>query len=184
MGRRLLILGPPGAGKGTQAAMLSRAIGIPHVSTGVMLRDHVDRGTALGAGAKEIMESGGLVPDDIVIAMVEERLGAPDAACGFLLDGFPRTAAQAEALDEVLGEESSLEAVINLEAPEDEVVQRILARGRSDDTEEAVRTRIAVYRIQTAPLIDLYTRRGILTRVDGVGPIDEILARIVAVLAS
>ncbi len=184
MGRRLLILGPPGAGKGTQAAMLCRAIGIPHVSTGVMLRDHVDRSTSLGAKAKKIMDSGALVPDDIVIAMVAERLDAADAACGFLLDGFPRTAAQAEALDDVLGDERGLEAVINLEADEDEVVQRILARGRSDDTEEAVRTRIAVYHEQTAPLIDFYLERGLLTRVDGVGDIDEILARIVAVLAS
>jgi adenylate kinase len=183
MGRRLLILGPPGAGKGTQAAVLCRAIGIPHVSTGVMLRDHVERGTDLGMRAKEIMDAGALVSDEIVIAMVEERLARDDAGCGFMLDGFPRTAGQAEALDAVLGEDRALEAVINLEAPEEEVVQRILARGRSDDTDEAVRTRIAVYHEQTAPLIDFYTERGIVTRVDGVGAIDEVLARIVAVLA-
>lgn len=184
MGRRLLILGPPGAGKGTQAAVLCRAIGIPHVSTGAMLRDHVDRGTELGLRAKEIMDSGALVSDEIVIAMVEDRLAQDDAACGFMLDGFPRTAGQAEALDEVLGEDRALEAVINLEAGEEEVVQRILARGRSDDTEAAVRTRITVYHEQTAPLIDFYTERGILTRVDGVGTIDEVLSRIVAVLAA
>jgi adenylate kinase len=183
MGRRLLVLGPPGAGKGTQAAMLCRAIGIPHVSTGEMLRDHVSRGTELGAKAKAIMDAGDLVSDEIVIAMVEERLAADDAACGFLLDGFPRTAAQAEALDEVLGTERGLEAVINLEAPDEEVVGRILARGRSDDTEETVRNRIAVYHEQTAPLIEFYDRRGLVTRVDGVGEIDEVLARIVAVLA-
>jgi adenylate kinase len=184
MGRRLLILGPPGVGKGTQAAMLCRAIGVPHVSTGVMLRDHVDSGTDLGARAKEIMDAGDLVPDDIVIAMVQERLQAPDAACGFLLDGFPRTTPQAEALDAVLGEDRALECVVNLEAPEAEVVQRILARGRSDDTEEAVRTRIAVYENQTAPLIAFYEGRELLTRVDGVGEIGEVLARVVAVLAS
>jgi adenylate kinase len=184
MGRRLLILGPPGAGKGTQAAVLCRAIGIPHVSTGAMLRDHVERQTDLGVKAKEIMDSGALVSDEIVIAMVEERLGQDDAMCGFMLDGFPRTAGQAEALDGVLGDERGLEAVINLEAPEEEIVQRILARGRSDDTEEAVRTRIGVYQEQTAPLIDFYTERGILTRVDGVGTIDDVLARIIAVLAS
>ena len=129
------------------------------------------------------MDAGDLVSDEIVIAMVEDRLAQDDATCGFMLDGFPRTAGQAAALDDVLGEDRALEAVINLEAPEEEVVQRILARGRSDDTEEAVRTRIAVYHEQTAPLIDFYTERGILTRVDGVGTIDEVLARIVAVLA-
>ncbi len=184
MGRRLLMLGPPGAGKGTQAEMLCRAIGIPHVSTGVMLRDHVERGTELGTRAKEIMDAGDLVPDDIVIAMVEERLAAEDAACGFLLDGFPRTRPQAEALVEVLGPERALEAVVNLEAPDREVVERILSRGRSDDTEEAVRTRIAVYLEQTAPLIEYYETAGLLTRVDGVGEIDEVLARVVAVLAA
>ena len=184
MGRRLLMLGPPGAGKGTQAEMLCRAIGIPHVSTGMMLRDHVERGTELGVRAREIMDAGELVPDDIVIAMVAERLAADDAACGFLLDGFPRTRAQAEALDDVLGSDRTLEAVINLVAPEDEVVQRILSRGRSDDTEEAVRTRIAVYDEQTAPLIEFYEARGLLTQVDGVGDIEAVLARVVAVLAA
>jgi len=184
MGRRLLVLGPPGVGKGTQAEMLCRALGIPHVSTGVMLRDHVDKGTELGIRANEIMDSGALVPDEIVIAMVEERLGEADAECGFLLDGFPRTAPQAEALDGVLGPERALQAVINLEAPEEEVVERILARGRSDDTEQAVRTRFAVYEELTAPLIQFYESRGLLTRVDGVGAISDVLARVVAVLAS
>jgi adenylate kinase len=148
-----------------------------------MLRDHVERGTDLGLRAKEIMDSGALVSDEIVIAMVADRLAQDDATCGFMLDGFPRTAGQAEALDDVLGDARALEAVINLEAGEEEVVQRILARGRSDDTEEAVRTRISVYHEQTAPLIGFYTERGILTRVDGVGTIDEVLARIIAVLA-
>jgi adenylate kinase len=184
MGRRLLILGPPGAGKGTQAAMLCRAMGIPHVSTGEMLRDHVTRGTQLGKEAEEIMDAGDLVPDGIVIAMVEERLGRDDAACGFLLDGFPRTAAQAEALDGVLGDDRALEAVIYVDVPEDEIVARILARGRSDDTEEAVRTRIAVYREETEPLVDLYTERGLVMPVYGAGEIDEVLARIVKALAS
>ncbi len=184
MGRRLLILGPPGAGKGTQADMLCRAIGIPHVSTGVMLRDHVERGTELGARAKEIMDSGDLVPDEIVTAMVEERLAAPDAVCGFLLDGFPRTRPQAEALVGMLGPGRALDAVVNLDAPEEEVVQRILARGRSDDTEDVVRTRIAAYLEQTAPLIDFYETDGLLARVDGVGTIGEVMARVVAALAA
>jgi adenylate kinase len=184
MGRRLLMLGPPGAGKGTQAAMLCRAIGIPHVSTGEMLRDHVARGTDLGLKAKQIMDAGDLVSDDIVIAMVEERLSEADAECGFLLDGFPRTDAQAAALDEVLGADRALEVVVNLEAPDAEVIGRILARGRSDDTEDTVRNRIEVYNQQTAPLIAFYEQRGVLVRVDGVGEIGEVLARVVAVLAS
>jgi len=184
MGRRILMLGPPGAGKGTQAAMLCQAIGVPHVSTGVMLRDHVERGTGLGTRAKSIMDSGVLVPDDIVIAMVEERLAASDAVCGFLLDGFPRTRPQAEALVAVLEPDSALQAVINLEVPEEEVVKRILARGRSDDSEEAVRTRITVYQVQTAPLIDFYETEGLLTRVDGVGEVGEVLARVVAALVA
>ncbi|OFW65452.1 MAG: adenylate kinase [Actinobacteria bacterium RBG_16_68_21] len=183
MGRRLLILGPPGAGKGTQATVLCRAIGIPHISTGEMLRDHVARETALGRRAREIMESGDLVPDEIVIGMVEERIGQPDAACGFLLDGFPRTRAQAEALDEVLGDEG-LDAVIVVEVAEDELVERILKRGRSDDTEEAVRNRLTVYHSQTAPLIEFYLGRGLVRSVDGVGAIEEVLARIVGVLGA
>lgn len=182
MGRRLLILGPPGAGKGTQAAMLCRAIGVPHVSTGDMLRDHAHRGTELGSRAKEIMEAGDLVPDEIVIAMVEERLSAPDAACGFILDGFPRTLSQAVALDAALSE-TPVEAAIAIEVPESEIVARMAARGRSDDTEEAVRTRLARYREQTEPLVDFYARRGSAIRVDGVGTIHEVLTRIVEALS-
>ncbi|HSM00834.1 MAG TPA: adenylate kinase [Acidimicrobiia bacterium] len=182
MGRRLLILGPPGAGKGTQAEMLCRALGIPHVSTGAMLREHVDRGTDLGKMAKEIMDTGGLVSDDIVVAMVEERLARDDAACGWLLDGFPRNAAQAQALDEAIGADA-IETVVMVDVPEDEIVARVMARGRSDDTEEATRTRLAVYREQTEPLIRLYDDRELLRRVDGVGAISEVLCRIVEVLA-
>lgn len=162
--------------------MLCRALGIPHVSTGEMLRDHVARDTDLGRRAKEIMDAGDLVPDDIVIAMVEERLAADDAACGFLLDGFPRTLAQAIALDGVLGI-GSLDGVIALEVTEDEIVERMLGRGRSDDTEEAVRTRLDRYRDETEPLIDHYASAGTLLRVDGLGGVDEVLARIVTVLA-
>jgi adenylate kinase len=182
MGRRLLILGPPGAGKGTQAELLCRVLGIPHVSTGEMLRDHVARGTELGIRAKEIMDTGDLVPDDIVIAMVEERLTDADAACGFLLDGFPRTLAQAEALDEAIAA-SPLDGVVVVDVPEDEIVRRMLARGRSDDTEESVRTRLALYREQTEPLIGFYEDGGGVTRVDGVGGVEEVLARIVGALS-
>lgn len=182
MGRRLLILGPPGAGKGTQAEVLCRALGIPHVSTGAMLREHVDGGTELGVLAREIMDSGELVSDEIVVAMVADRLSRDDAACGWLLDGFPRNPAQAAALDSILGDRA-VDTVVVIDAPEDEIVARMLARGRSDDTAEATRTRLAVYREQTAPLLDLYERRGVVRYVDGVGEISEVLCRIVEVLA-
>jgi len=129
------------------------------------------------------MDSGDLVPDEIVIAMVRERLAESDAVCGFLLDGFPRTRAQAEALDAALGG-AGLDAVLSVEVPEEEIVQRIFLRGRSDDTEEAIRTRLAVYEEQTAPLIAFYQDRGLLRSVDGVGAVDDVLARIVAILAS
>ena len=185
MGRRLLILGAPGAGKGTQAAMVCRALGIPHVSTGEMLRDHVAEGTELGQQAQAIIERGELVSDDIMIAMVEERLERDDAACGFLLDGFPRTTPQAEGLDTVLAERP-LEMVVNLEVDEDEVVDRILERGRregrADDTPETVRNRLRVYRELTEPLIAYYEERGILRAVDGMGTIPEIFARVARTL--
>jgi adenylate kinase len=187
MGRRLLIVGPPGAGKGTQAAMIARALGIPHISTGEMLRGHVARGTELGRRAKVIMDAGELVPDEIVIAMVKERLAEADAACGFLLDGFPRTAAQAKALDREVGDRP-LEMVISLEVGEDEVVRRLLRRaeleGRSDDTEETVRNRMSVYRAQTEPLIAYYRQQGTLRPVEGAGTIEEIFSRIAAALAA
>lgn len=182
MGRRLLILGPPGAGKGTQAELLCRALGIPHVSTGEMLRDHVARDTDLGSQARAIMEAGDLVPDEVVIEMVEERLAADDAACGFLLDGFPRTPAQAEALDAAIAA-TPLDGVIVIEVPEEEIVGRMLARGRADDTEESVRTRLARYRDETEPLIEFYEGRGEVVRVDGVGAIDDVLARVVEALS-
>jgi len=188
MGRRLLLLGPPGAGKGTQALMVCRAVGIPHVSTGAMLRDHVSRGTDLGKAAQAIMDAGDLVSDDIVIAMVDDRLAQDDAACGFLLDGFPRTAGQAAALDELLGDDLALEAVVTLEVDEDEVVQRLLERAakeaRADDNEETIRNRMAVYRELTEPLIAHYEDAGVVRSVDGMGGIEEIFGRIAAVLAS
>jgi adenylate kinase len=178
----MLILGPPGAGKGTQAAMICRAVGIPHMSTGEMLRDNVARETDLGLRARAIMEAGDLVPDDLVIAIVKERLAGPDAECGFLLDGFPRTAAQAEALDAEVADRP-LELVINLEVDEDELVSRMLARGRDDDTEETVRNRFVVYRRQTEPLIHHYRCQGLIRTVDGMGSIDEVFARICRALA-
>ncbi len=156
---RLLFLGPPGAGKGTQAAQVAERLGIPHVSTGDMFRRHVAEGTELGARVKAIMEAGEYVPDEITIAMLSQRSAEPDAAEGFILDGFPRTPGQAEALDVLLGDKP-LDRVVVFEVEEDELVRRILARGRADDTEEAIRTRFRVYEEQTAPLIDFYERRG------------------------
>jgi adenylate kinase len=153
-----------------------------------MLRDHVGRGTDLGKAAKAIMDAGDLVSDAIVVAMVEDRLGRDDAACGFLLDGFPRTVAQAEALDGLLGAERALEAVISLEVDEDEVVGRLLDRaakeGRADDNEETIRNRMDVYRRQTEPLLDYYAAAGIVSPVDGMGSIEEIFGRIAGALAS
>ena len=182
MGRRLLLLGPPGAGKGTQADRIARALDIPHISTGAMLRDHVERGTDLGNKARSIMEAGDLVPDDVVVAMVAERISQPDAECGYILDGFPRNAAQAEALSAAAGEDS-VELAIYLDVPEDELVERLMGRGRTDDTEEAVRNRLGIYQSQTAPLVDLYESAGSLARVDGVGAMDDVFARVTLTLS-
>lgn len=173
---RLLFVGPPGAGKGTQAQRVAEELGIAHVSTGDMFRA-LDPDTDLGRRVREIMESGGYVSDDIVIEMLEGRLGRPDAAAGYILDGFPRTLAQAEALDAFLGA-NGLDAVVLFEVNEDEVVERMLARGRADDTEETIRTRLEVYREQTAPLVELYDRRGIIRRVDAMGEIENITERV------
>jgi adenylate kinase len=183
VGRRILFLGPPGAGKGTQAAKLAAALGIPHISTGAMLREAVADGTELGKQAAAIMVSGELVPDDLVVAMVRERLGREDAASGYILDGFPRNAAQAEALKAALGGDA-IETAVLLEVDEGEIVDRLTRRaaeeGRADDNEETIRRRIAVYREETAPLVAAYGAK--VVRVDGVGTVDEVLARIVGAL--
>jgi adenylate kinase len=147
-----------------------------------MLREHVEEGTDLGRLAKAIMDAGDLVSDAIVVAMVAERLSRDDAVCGWLLDGFPRNASQADALDGILGD-GGIDTVVLVDAPEEEILARVLARGRSDDTAETTRTRLAVYREQTAPLIELYEQRGLVRRVDGVGAIPDVLCRIVEVLA-
>ena len=187
MGRRILFLGPPGAGKGTQAERLARALGVPHISTGAMLRENVESGTELGKQADEIMKAGDLVPDDLVVAMVKDRLEQDDAACGYLLDGFPRNTAQAEALDAATGGDA-IEVALLLEADEDELVARLLKRaaeqGRADDNEETIRNRQHVYQDETAPLIAYYPDRGVdVLAVDGLGTIDEVFARVVGVLA-
>lgn len=182
----VLLMGPPGAGKGTQAGLLASSRGLTQLSTGDMLRDHVRRGTELGQRAKTIMDAGDLVPDDVIIGMVRETLAAaPELR--FLLDGFPRTPAQAAALDALLAElGTQVTAAIALEADDEELVQRLLRRaeleGRSDDNEATVRNRMEVYRRQTQPLLEYYEGRGALKRVDGIGSIEEIQARIREVL--
>ena len=187
MGRRILFLGPPGAGKGTQAGLLAKALGIPHISTGEMLRENVAEGTELGRKADEIMASGALVPDDLVVAMVRERLDRSDAACGYLLDGFPRNIAQAEALDAAIGE-GTLDVAVLLDAPEDELVDRLLKRardqGRSDDTEDVIRHRQRVYRDETEPLTGYYPAHDVdVVAVNGLGSIEDVFSRIVWTLA-
>lgn len=180
---KLLFIGPPGAGKGTQAGRVADRLGIPHISTGDMFRHHVAAGTELGKQVKAIMEAGDYVPDSITVAMLKERIAEDDAAGGFILDGFPRTIAQVEALDELIGEDG-LDKVVLFRVDNDVLVERMLARGRADDNEETIRNRLNVYEEQTAPLIDLYGERGVLVEVDGVGEIDEITERVIAALGA
>ena len=187
MGRRILFLGPPGVGKGTQALRLATVIGVPHISTGDMLRRAVARGTDLGHKAEAIMAAGDLVPDDLVVAMVAQRLGEPDAACGYLLDGFPRNVAQAVALDADMGTDA-IELALSIEVEEDELVRRLQSRaaqlGRSDDNERTIRRRLEVYRDESEPLFAHYPAHGVdVVSVVGMGSIDEVFARVVLVLA-
>ena len=178
---KLLFLGPPGAGKGTQAENVAEALDLAHVSTGEMFRWHVSEGTELGLEVSAIMQRGDLVPDSLTITMLNDRISRSDATGGYILDGFPRTLAQAEALDAAIGD-PPMTAVIVLEAPEDELVARLLERGRADDTEESVRNRLSVYADDTAPLIEFYEPRGIVIRIQGVGEISEISSRILDAL--
>jgi adenylate kinase len=186
---RLILLGPPGAGKGTQAQRLVAKHGIVQLSTGDMLRAAVAAGTPVGRTAKDIMDRGDLVPDNVVVAIVSDRIDEPDAKNGFILDGFPRTVAQAEALERMLAEKGlKLDGVVELKVDEGILVRRIesriketLARGeplRKDDDPEILKTRLEAYRRQTAPLIEYYREKGSLRAVDGMAPIDEVTAAI------
>lgn len=180
---RALLLAPPGAGKGTQGERLAERHGVPHLATGDLLRDHVARGTELGLAAKEHMDQGGLVPDQLVISMVTDALGGRDPIENFLLDGFPRTLKQAEAAYEWgRNKDRVFDAVIMLDVPEDELVRRLVERGRqkgrSDDTEDVIRNRLHVYEENTAPLVEFYEQRGILLRIDGTGSVDDVTERI------
>ncbi|MGK0716401.1 adenylate kinase [Leucobacter sp. W1153] len=184
---RFLIIGAPGAGKGTQAARIADRYQVPAISTGDIFRANIKAGTQLGKKVQSIIEKGQLVPDELTNEIVADRLQRDDVANGFLLDGYPRTVDQVHALDAVLeGEARRLDAVILLEADTDAVVARLLKRseleGRVDDTEEVIRHRQEVYAAQTAPLIELFHSRGILVTVDGLGEIDEVADRIAAAL--
>jgi len=186
---RLLLIGPPGAGKGTQAVRLAEAFGIPAISTGDIFRSNVKNGTELGQQAKAFIDAGDNVPDSLTNALIRDRLAEDDAKDGFLLDGYPRTTDQVRELDAFLAEHgTALEAVVEITADADEVVGRLrkraLEQGRSDDTEEVVRHRLDVYREQTAPLVDVYGGRELLVKVDGIGEIDEVTERITAGLAT
>jgi adenylate kinase len=180
---RLIILGPPGAGKGTQATRVADRLGIPAISTGDIFRANIKNETELGKQVKDILASGGYVTDEITNAIVRDRLHEDDARGGFLLDGYPRTLAQVDALDAMLAEDGhALDAVLELTVDEDAVVQRLLKRaeieGRADDTEEVIRERQAIYRRETAPLADVYAGRELLVQVDGMGDVDEVTSRI------
>lgn len=173
---RLVVFGRQGAGKGTQCVVLAEHYGAAHISTGDMLRAAVAEGTELGRKAKAIMDDGSLLPDDLILGLVEERLAKPDVvAGGFLLDGFPRTVGQAEAL---LGT-TPIDAAVDLDVPEDVVRERMLGRGRADDTPEAIDTRLALYAAETMPVLEVFEGRGLLVSVDGVGSPDEVTRRLV-----
>ncbi|MDP4333517.1 adenylate kinase [Curtobacterium sp. A7_M15] len=189
MSARLIIVGPPGAGKGTQAGRIADAFGIPAVSTGDIFRKNVAEGTPLGVQAKAIMDAGDYVPDSLTNELVKSRLNEADAENGFLLDGYPRTVGQVEYLDALLAEQGTgIDAVVQLVADQDELVGRLLKRaeeqGRSDDNEETIRRRQQVYTEQTAPIVAAYGERGLVVDVDGLGSIDEVGDRIQAALSS
>ncbi|OJZ68850.1 adenylate kinase [Mycobacterium paraffinicum] len=173
---RVVLLGPPGAGKGTQAQKLSEKLGIPHISTGELFRSNIENGTKLGLEAKRYLDAGDLVPSELTNQLVDDRLSDADAAGGFVLDGYPRSTEQAEALHRMLERRGTdIDAVLEFRVSEDELLQRLKARGRADDTDDVILNRMKVYRDETAPLLEYY--RDELKTVDAIGSMDEVFAR-------
>ena len=173
---RIVLLGPPGAGKGTQAVKLADKLGVPQISTGDLFRHNISTGTELGVKAKAYLDAGDLVPAELTTALVDDRLNDDDVTTGFILDGFPRSVEQADALGQMLAKRGlKLDAVLEFRVPEDELVDRLKGRGRADDTEDVIRNRMKVYRDETAPLLDFY--QADLKTVDAVGSLDEVFAR-------
>jgi adenylate kinase len=174
--RRIIFLGPAGAGKGTQAQRLSERLGVPRISTGDMLREALHQGTPLGKAAEPYLERGELVPDHLLVNMILERTKNPDCARGYILDGFPRTLPQAEAMEQIAGKSAGEFVVLNLEVPREELLRRLSGRGREDDKDQAVEKRLQEYVDRTTPLVDYFSRRGQLHRVNGFRPMDEVSA--------
>jgi adenylate kinase len=173
---RVVLLGPPGAGKGTQAQKLAEKLGIPQISTGELFRQNIENGTKLGLEAKRYLDAGDLVPSDLTNQLVDDRLNNPDTAKGFILDGYPRSVEQAKALHEMLERRGTdIDAVVEFRVSEEELLQRLKGRGRADDTEEVIHNRMKVYRDETAPLLEYYSSE--LKTVDAVGSLDEVFAR-------
>jgi adenylate kinase len=174
---RVVLLGPPGAGKGTQAQKLSEKLGIPQISTGDLFRKNISEGTPLGLEAKRYLDAGDLVPSELTNKLVEDRIEQPDAADGFILDGYPRSVAQAQALDDMLARhDTKLDAVVEFQVCEEELFKRLKGRGRADDTEEVIHNRMQVYRDETEPLLEYYRDNNLKT-VDAVGALDEVFQR-------
>lgn len=173
---RVVLLGPPGAGKGTQAQKLAEKLGIPQISTGELFRRNIESGTKLGLEAKRYLDAGDLVPSDLTNALVDDRLDKPDAADGFILDGYPRSLEQAKALHDMLERHrTKVDAVLEFRVSQEELLERLKGRGRADDTDDVILNRMKVYREETAPLLDYY--RGELKTVDAIGTLDEVFAR-------
>jgi adenylate kinase len=179
---RVIFLGPAGAGKGTQAARISELLGVPRISTGDMLREALRQGTPLGKAAEPYLERGELVPDHLLVKMIKDRVKEPDCARGYILDGFPRTLPQAEALEELAGPAAREFVVLNLEVPRDELLRRLSGRGREDDKDLPVEKRLQEYDDRTTPLVEFYKQRGMLRRVNGFRPMDEVSVELKAIV--